>query len=290
MFPVVATETSGIIEMTDVIRIVFPRHAHFRKEIPAVDFFQTVFCFLESPFEIEPATVLFLDYEASPDEIHDRLVGLYTGLGFPETIGWNIHYRYCAQPLPADIEEVQRLIATLKVDLVIIDSLGLACGGEPEAGDAIQGYFLALRALRTTSLTIHHQNKQGKLYGNVYIYNMTRNLWEIKSSASESQLNIGLFNRKTNNGPLHAPIGLGIEFDPNGTIVRPQRVVDVPDLAGDLPLYRQLMESLRGGALSVRDMAESVEKSETVVRVTLNRYKKIFVRAGGDTWGLLPSA
>src|SRR3990167_4839636 len=74
--------------------------------------------------------VLWLDYEASADEVDERVKQIRPALGISDAV--QLYYRYCSQPLSDEIEEIQRIVAELDITLIVIDSLALACGGEPE--------------------------------------------------------------------------------------------------------------------------------------------------------------
>lgn len=71
---------------------------------------------------------LYLDWESTRQDQADRLGRLERGLGLRSDE--RVAYRYCTAPLSHDVEQVQEAVLDLGVNLVIIDSLGPAAGGD----------------------------------------------------------------------------------------------------------------------------------------------------------------
>lgn len=236
----------------------------------------------------EPGKVLYLDYEAGTDELSERLSALRGGLGIE--VPCQVLYRFCHQPVANDIAEIQRLIIEHGIELVIVDSVGLACGGEPESAEIVLRYFSALRSLRITTLSIDHVAKHAQEktpFGSVYKWNVSRSVWEVRKSQEpdENTLHLGLFHRKVNRGKLHRPLGLCFTFQEDGSVgVKREDVRDIPELAGSLPLKTRIASELRRGPMTVKDLASELSATDNVIRVVLTRWKdKAFVKLG-DTW------
>ena len=239
----------------------------------------------------EPGKVLYLDYEAGANELHERLEGLRRGLDIE--VPCQVLYRFCHQPLASDMAEIQRLIVEHKIELVIVDSVGLACGGEPESAEVVLRYFSALRSFRTTSLSIDHVAKHGQEktpFGSIYKMNVSRSVWEIKGTQEpgEDKLRLGLFHRKVNRGRLCGPLGLCFNFEEDGSVsVKREDIRDVPELAEGLSLKSRIASELRRGPMTVKEIADELSSPESTIRVVLNRWKgKHFIKLG-DTWGNL---
>lgn len=79
-------------------------------------------------FAFEPCNVLYLDYETEAEDFGRRIAGIAQGFGLGE-VG-NLHYRRCLQPLADDIEDIRQMVIDLRIELVIIDSYGMAVGGD----------------------------------------------------------------------------------------------------------------------------------------------------------------
>ena len=238
----------------------------------------------------EPGRTLYLDYESGPYDLKERLDAIRRGLGI--TSGMNTLYRFCFQPLVADIEEIQAVVAENEIDLVIVDSVGPACAGEPENAQVVLDYFRALRSLRVTPLSIDHVAKDKTVpFGSVYKTNAARSVWEIKSAKEENQaeLHIGLFHRKVNRGRTHQPRGFRVRFKADGEIIFSREDIrDVADLAHGASLNSRVLHLLRNGSKTRDAIAEELEITEKQVVHILSYHagKGIVTKVGEDGWGL----
>ena len=174
----------------------------------------------------EPGPVLYLDYETSSATAARRFNTLYAGFGFEHKS--SVLYRFCFQPLASEIQEIQRIASEHGIQLIIVDSAGPACGGEPESASASIQYFAALRSLRATTLTIAHKAKGSSNgpFGSVYWMNYPRSVYEIKKAQDEGEnlIHVGLFHRKVNDGKLLKPMGFKFDFDENAVSVTKEDV------------------------------------------------------------------
>jgi len=231
--------------------------------------------------------VLYLDYETGRDVTARRINALQAGFGVDEPS--NILYRFCWQPVAAEVPELQRIVAENDIQLVIIDSAGPACGGEPEAASSAISYFTALRSLHATSLTIAHRSKgAGSIgpFGSVYWVNYPRSTYELKKSQTEGEniIHVALMHRKANEGRLQSSVSYKFEFNGNSVRVGMETLEDVPDFFDDMPLAERMVTTLRTqGATTVRELAETLGANQRSIQVMLSRDAQ-FVRAGNNTW------
>jgi len=181
--------------------------------------------------------------------------------------------------------------------LLIIDSIGGACGGEPESAEVVLRFFTALRSLKITPLCVDHIAKvgvSGTPFGSIYKYNASRNLWEMRKNQEpgEDFIEIGLIHRKINVGKLLPPIGYRFDFFDTSIKVKEIKPSQIPEIAKDMPLKFQIKELLAAeGALTVGQIAEELETTQASVRVVLNRGKgKDFIKVDGLSWGILGQA
>ena len=116
--------------------------------------------YMSNGIEVEPGNVLYLDYETSPKTAARRFRLIHAGLGIAS--GSGVRYRHCFQPLASEISEIQKEVHASNIEMVIVDSAGPACGGEPESAGVALGYWNALRSLKVSSLTIAHRAKNSR--------------------------------------------------------------------------------------------------------------------------------
>lgn len=174
-----------------------------------------------APFMGEDSRVmrtLYVDYEADAATLKGRAGELATGMGLN---GDRIPLDYW----PAQGVSVMDLVPSLRrkvqrdnIGLLIVDSAGLAAGGEPERAETAIRYFNALAALRVPSVTIAHQTKAGDdkyPFGSIFWHNSARCTWNVKLLQEETGnvSRLGLFNRKSNNSRLAPPIGALMRWD-----------------------------------------------------------------------------
>ena len=234
----------------------------------------------QNGLEAEPGNICIIDYETDEEEVAERVRMLQAGAGVETPT--NIIYRYGRLPFADDIEQIQRIVVEHDIDLVIVDSLGMAAGGDQDKSTDLIRYFQALRTLKCTSLTIDHVNKEGKLYGNVYKFNEARNIWECKASAEPGTdiLDIGLYHRKMNNGRLLKPLGFRFSFTGTQCVVSKQAVKDIPVLAAAMPLRLQLRDVLSRGALTTKQIYEELPVGDDGKRTTEESIRTVLYRWG----------
>jgi len=165
---------------------------------------------------------LYLDWETDDATIQWQLTCLERGMNLGPL---SISYRRCPLPLAQDLDQIQKCIDDAAADVIIIDSLGLACGGElKDAGPAI-AFFGALRQLHTTALILAHTSKErmdngaGKksIYGSVFFEAQARSVWYITKEIDGDSIDISLNHLKSPPFQKKQPaMGIRITFDKNG--------------------------------------------------------------------------
>jgi hypothetical protein len=242
-----------------------------------------------------PVTSLYLDWETDENTTKYRLQRICRGMDQPKP---PLEYRHCSRSFIMDLAAIQRHVLESKAGLVIVDSLGMACGGDLKEQTSATTFFQALRELQVSALLLTHVSKDEMrktktAFGSVYFQNHARSVWEMSGMVSRdgedhATINVGLFQRKHNEMALSKPLALGIEFNNllDTTVFRSADLADLPDLRDKLTLKDQIRELLKSGAKSVTDLADETGKKEDAIRMTLNRYKTTFTRVDND-WGLL---
>lgn len=237
---------------------------------------------------------LFLDYETDPDTIRWLLTMLQRGMELPPL---SLNYRHCALPLPQDIEQVRRHIDDYQAEVIIIDSLGLACGGDLKEAESALALFSALRLLRTTSLILAHtaknpETKKKTVFGSVFFEAQARSIWEIRKAqdTGEDELDVALFHRKPPPfQKLCAPIGLTIKYGPDTMTISQGQPRSVAEFLGALGTQAQIEELLKDGPMSPKGIMEALDISRGAVDMALKRLKnkQKVVKLEDGKWGLL---
>jgi len=230
----------------------------------------------------EPWRVLFLDWEMSLQDVRGRVKMLQAGdprlVGMPD-------YRRCYQPLSDDVSELKTVLSEGKYDVLIIDSLAMAAGGqELERAESPIRFNSALRSLNCTSLIIGHtpkpqeDQKERSLYGSVFFSNLTRNSWECRREGQT----LGLYHRKHNLGPEHAPLGFTIELDHETCRINETSLADDPVLSSGLPLQDRIAKALiEEPRQTLKELALMIGEKPASVKAKLHLYKKRFMSMDG---------
>jgi len=238
----------------------------------------------DNPFGIgvnDKSNTLYLDWETDKSAADWNVKRLSRGLNKKSDY---MFYRRCELPLGIDLPEIQKHILEVDANFVIIDSALAACGGDPSSPEVTGQYFRDLRQLKVTSLTLAHNSKNSTgektIYGSVFWSNFARSVWELKKNQETETdvIDVGLFCRKANLSKLFNPIGLRYTYS-NGKIeVERHEISDNPSLASSLPIWIQLTNELKRGAMQIPELADSLGVSEAVIRTTLNRNKERFIK------------
>ncbi|HUU63188.1 MAG TPA: AAA family ATPase [Dehalococcoidia bacterium] len=242
----------------------------------------------------ESTLCLYLDYEDDAGSFRRRWSALEKGFGKG---AMPILYRRMTGTLSDSIEQLQRIIHDKNISLIIVDSLGPAARGNLNDPEPAIKYHAALRQLGVTSLTLAHTSKdqltkRRTIFGSVFFTNLARSVWECRAEqeTGEDEAIISLKHTKANLSRLHPPLGYRFTFTDNSiTVVK----ADLRDtgLSGELPLSLRIKDLLRGGALTVKEIAEALEANEASVRTITNRLsKKGYLIKVGESWGLKQEA
>jgi hypothetical protein len=236
---------------------------------------------------VEPANVLYLDWETDAREIGARVTMLRRGLGLDGDS--HIKYRAMTRPgagLANDVQQIKKICVEHDIGFVVVDSVGLACMGEPESAQVVNDMFQALRSLKVSSLCIDHTNKANNsansenLFGSVYKYTSARQIFEGKKSQhqNENKIELGLFHKKSNNDKLIKDLGFTIEFSEENSLrkvfIRKQDIRNT-DLEENMRVPARIENLLRrqSGGLSVPQICEELEKSDNHIRKELSKGK-----------------
>jgi hypothetical protein len=164
--------------------------------------------------------------------------------GHPHLATAEVQYQFCTQPLFIMGHQLLRRIAHEGIDLLIVDSLGLACGGDPMAAEPALRIFSILRQCKCSVLLLAHPPKNSgegepSIYGSIFNKALSRSVWELnkEQEIDHDQTRLGLFHRKSNLDRLHTPMGFLITHAQDGSRIHyaAADIGDSPDLARKLP-------------------------------------------------------
>lgn len=231
-------------------------------------------------------TALF-DWELAGEDHRDRLERLF-GIEMPKVI-----YARCERPLVYEVDRLRRIARDEQIEFAIFDSVAFACDGPPEAAEVAGRYFRSVRELGGGSLHVAHINKSDnadmKPFGSSFWHNGARATWYARASEPSTEtamLTLGLFNRKSNLGPLRNPVGFQIEFSKDSTKFVRTDVRDRPDMAEAMSVRQRMAAVLRRGAFEPEALAAEIEaKKDTVTRIA-RKYKGQFIVLDGGKVGL----
>ena len=185
-------------------------------------------------------------------------------------------YVRCVGPIRDQLDRLRRIFRDNAVGFAVVDSVAPACGGEPESAEVALGFFEAIRRLGVGSLCIAHTTKSGddeRPFGSTFWHNMARVTWLAKKQqeTSASSFTVGLFNKKSNTGPLAAPLAYEIDFAADRTVLRRRDVRDVPELAPQVSLAYRIQHALRGGPRTYAELAEELDAKADSIRRACDR-------------------
>ena len=252
----------------------------------------------ELPRGLRPASsgnVLYLDWEADPDEHKRRMTRIADGMGISEPDG--IYYRPCTRPIHEEAEALAVQVIQLDIGLVIVDSLAPACGGDPSlAADAVRT-MNALRQLGATRLAIGHVNRVDRekpaanqtTFGSIFWRNLTRSMWQLIASdeGGGDDARFALYQRKSNNAKRDRwPIGLRYEFDgDSGPIRMFADDIDATDgLADGASITERIRRALaEGGLKGTEELGDIVDRTPDQVRAIIAKMKDVVNLNAGQT-------
>jgi hypothetical protein len=225
---------------------------------------------LGSPWSVgHLSRVLYLDWEADKTAHDQRTWKLLSAIeALP---AGRLYHKRLRRPLVDVASEIRAEAHKMKVDGVVMDSLGAACGPEPEGASAALSTLQALGSLPGTKLVIAHESKadlaqgQGQPFGSVYVWNTARSCIEIRPQESDGpdMLSVTLRHAKNNDGPKAQPVGLTFTFGDTITLSRTKADPSSQTLS------RQVLDALsKSPGMAVTPLAEMLgAKVESVRRV-----------------------
>jgi hypothetical protein len=264
---------------------------------------------LDGTWEPKAGNVLYLDWEASKEDVERRVWAIKQGM-IKQEINVNLDdtfiYQFCKQPLINEIYSIQKLVSENGIDLIIIDSHMAAQGYGPDQSQVASQFYNVLRSLGCTSLTIDHVSKDewkgnsetvGPI-GSVVKYNRSRAQFELikQQNAGDDFIELALRHKKNNEGKLLKDIGIRIDFHNNENdeleyvTFSECQIKNNPELAmKTLSTKNQLINTFEiDGPKTIEELSTILKRSKATIRTELSRNKNLFSKANeNEKWGLL---
>lgn len=244
----------------------------------------------------KPKRILFLDWETDRATVEWQIACFQRGM---DTGVIPIKYRRCSIPLHADIEQIQNAIVENGVEFVVIDSLGLACGGElNEAGTAIN-FFTALRQLKVTSLILAHTSKDKQsinksIYGSVYFEAQSRNIWHLTKKQEPGEDELDLILRNSKSPPFrkkYSDLSFHVTFTDDSMMVKTQDPRNVAEFLETMTTQDKILNLLMAvGPLAPKSIAAELGITPENARnkvFELKRKNMVSKEANGDRYALV---
>lgn len=225
-----------------------------------------------------PVRSLYLDWETDRATVARRFARL-SGDAVPSAI----HYWEVRVPLFEVANRILDYIVEEGIELLVIDSYGLASGLDPETANTAIRFFDTIRAFRTSVLILTHLSKEElaggrkRPYGSIYVRESARIVWCLHSDRlSEDELILLLVNEKANNDRLARERLYKFRFVEGGLEIREGSWTELGGLASFLPLGVRLQRILElEGECRLSFLAEWVEEPPSRVERELKRLERL---------------
>jgi len=252
----------------------------------------------DNPLELivpdKPIVSLVLDWETDEKTFAWYLSRMKRGMNMPTV---PIYYRRCQLPLVEELEAIQQYIQDINANILIIDSLAAAAGGENGElkTQSALSFNMALRKLNLTSVIIGQTSKDmtgtGKtIFGSTMFTYYARNIFELcrNEDTDADSVHLAMFHRECNLGRKHKPMGFCLKYsDDNGSLSITRESVTVSEFVGKVTAQNAVADAVRTGPKTVKDIAEITGLKEGNVRTYCARLEeKGKVKKIGDRWGL----
>jgi hypothetical protein len=237
-------------------------------------------------------SMLYLDWEGDVDVLRERLNFLAKGMGLPVI---PIQYRKCRSTLINDLDAIKANLTT-QPDLLVIDSLIPAVGGDVNLTQPANDFFAAVKAFDCTTLILGHVAKGAAntpgatVFGSGVFQQRARSAWEIRRDQEEEEdtILVGLVHKKMNYGRRERPLGFRFTFLPDRVTVAREDVANFPAMENARGLTTRIVHHLlSSGKQSPQQISEALGVESAKVSATLSylRTKRMVARLERGLWG-----
>ncbi len=217
--------------------------------------------------------VLYLDWELNADDHLRRAYAVARGQAL-EKPPEGIFYASVNATLYAIMPSIQQMIVEKGIELLVIDSVGLASGVDTESAKEIIGLFSKLKTLGVTILALDHQAKaQDKQryenktpFGSAYKYNLARVVYQLKRTESpldgDDAVYLVMRNTKSNFSKTGKTFSIKIGFGGKAVSFEQHTVLESEISDGSTLILNALSEC---GEMTAQEIADATK----VVRGTV---------------------
>lgn len=228
-------------------------------------------------------TVLYLDWEWDAWVHRDRMRQL---LG-AQADNCRVYYRRMAAPMHDQTTHLVEIVERYGIDYLVLDSVGMACGDDPELARSALRFSEAVRTLGIGSLWLAHVTKNGdtdKPFGSVFWNNTARLTWFVQKAqeVGSTVSSLGFYNRKGNSTAKLPTIGISVGWDTDRVSITRSDVSSEPDLARRMTQREQVMALLRRGPMSLSDLADELDMPKRSIAPRLTEWRAQGVITGDD--------
>ena len=250
----------------------------------------------------ETGVVGYLDWEDDAGVHQERLKAICAGAGI-DIASVHIEHKRMVASLAESARELKQWVATINARYIIADSLGMACGGDPNDPALMIKTMIAARALNVPIGAIHHLAKDAKdksrPYGTVYAAAEARMTWLVEKDGESSpgKLRVALTNKKSNRTQRHPRQSFEISFTTNPDTeellqvdVKPLSFSDAADVGTGAGQKWRIAAVLKNGPKGLDDISAAAGIPKASCRMQLNRHKgTLFAKGIDDRWSIIAS-
>ena len=233
--------------------------------------------------------VLFFDYEDNSKILWYRIQAILRGIGW-EGDDPEIYHKMLVSKVIQSQSDMRREIMDTGAVLCILDSIGMARGGDAMGPEDTIRLFRSLRSFDVPVLALDHRAKEHTRfkdkhptpYGSVYTVNSARMLWSghIAEASTATQRYINLGQTKSNHAQRDDDLGIQISYDNNAdkqlrTISFTVRDKWWQDL--DVPLWDKivmLFDARPDKLLTTEEIAEATDRSRNQLSAVLKDHEE----------------
>lgn len=194
-------------------------------------------------------------------------------------------------------EAIARELKRRYAGWLVVDSAIPALGGDPLKSEVVGRMFNSLNQLHVPVWLLAHVTKSDDRraedypFGSVFFHNLARMTWLVKKVGDDSRpdIEVGIYNKKANEGRELPAFGASIRFDdPYGPIsIHPYDAASDGTLNKSMSLGRRIWSALASPKLTSQ-LAEELEKEPNEIRTAAGRRRDLVsIRIPGErevTW------